>query len=150
MTTALIKDANTVLSGQLATASSIRNFSKNLRLFSTTLAGSDKDLRTVIDTGSATANELRSFIEENQVDIASLLNNVRTTSEVVVANLDGVEHLLVVYPHVVEAGFTVVSKDPETGKYDAHFGLVLTPHQLCHNGYQAPTSAARSIGRTAR
>ncbi|KQY56835.1 MULTISPECIES: MCE family protein [unclassified Nocardioides] len=136
LTTALIKDANTVLTGQLSKASAIRNFSKNLQLFSTTLAGSDKDLRTVIDTGSGTANELRTFIEENQVDIASLLNNLRTTGEVVVANLDGVEHVLSIYPYIVESGFTVVDKDPETGRYDAHFGLILTPHQICHNGYE--------------
>lgn len=137
LTRALIKDANTVLSGQLGTASSIRNFSKNLEAFSTTLAGSDADLRKVIDRGSATANELRTFIEDNQVDLSSLLNNLVTTSEVVVRNLDGLEHMLAIYPTVVEAGFTVVSKDPDTGKYDAHFGLVLTPHQLCHNGYES-------------
>lgn len=136
LTAALIKDANTVLSGQLSTASSIRNFSSNLEAFSTTLAGADKDLRTVIDTGSGTANQLRTFIEDNQVDLASLLNNLVTVSEVVVRNKDGLEHLLAVYPHVVEGGFTVVDKDPETGMYDAHFGLVLTPHQLCHNGYE--------------
>lgn len=136
VTTALIKDANTVLSGQLSTASSIKNFSKNLEAFSTTLAGSDDDLRKVIDTGSATANELRAFIEDNQVDLSSLLNNLVTTSEVVVRNLDGAEHLLAIYPYIVESGFTVVSKDPATGKYDAHFGLVLTPHKLCTNGYE--------------
>lgn len=136
VTAALIKDANTVLSGQLSTASAIRNFSRNLEAFSTTLAGADQDLRTVIDTGSATANEVRTFIEDNQVDLASLLNNLVTVSEVVVRNKDGLEHLLAVYPHVVEGGFTVVAKDPETGNYDAHFGLVLTPHQLCHSGYE--------------
>ncbi|QIX28054.1 MCE family protein [Nocardioides sp. JQ2195] len=136
VTTALIKDANTVLGGQLATASSIRNFSRNLEAFSTTLAGSDADLRKVIDSGSATANELRTFIEDNQVDLSSLLNNLVTTSEVVVRNLDGLEHMLSIYPYVVESGFTVVSKDPATGQYDAHFGLVLTPHKLCHAGYE--------------
>lgn len=136
LTTALIKDANTVLSGQLSTASSIKNFSKNLEAFSTTLAGSDADLRKVIDSGSGAANELRTFIEENQVDLSSLLNNLVTTSEVVVRNLDGLEHMLAIYPYVVESGFTVVSKDPATGQYDAHFGLVLTPHKLCHNGYE--------------
>ena len=137
LTTALIRDANTVLTGQLAQASSIRSFSRDLAVFSTTLADSDADLRAVIDTGSATVNQVRTFIEDNQVDLASLLNNLRTVSEVVVANLNGVEHLLTVYPHVVEGGFTVVAKDPETGQYDAHFGLVLTPHSLCRDGYES-------------
>lgn len=137
LTRDLIRDTNTVLTGQLSTASSIRSFSRNLALFSGTLADSDPDLRTVIDSGSATANEVRTFIEENQVDLASLLNNLRTVSEVVVKRLDGVEHLLSIYPYVVEGGFTVVAKDPETGNFDAHFGLVLTPHAICHQGYES-------------
>ena len=55
-TTALIRDSNTVLKGQIASASAIRTFARDLALFSGTLAGSDPDLRKVIDNGSATAN----------------------------------------------------------------------------------------------
>lgn len=137
LTTALIRSSNTVLSTQLDLASSIRNFSRDLDLFSTALVGSDADLRYVIDNGSSAANTVRRFIEDNDVEITALLNNVRTTSETIVANLDGLEHLLVVYPYAVEGGFTVVSKDPDTGLHDAHFGLVLTPHSLCRKGYEA-------------
>jgi len=44
----------------------------------------------------------------------------------------------VLYPYVVEGGFTVVSRSPETGLYDAHFGMVLTNDPpVCHNGYQS-------------
>ena len=42
--------------------------------------------------------------------------------------------MLVIYPYVVEGGFTVVSKSPDTGLYDAHFGMVLT---------QTPRSATK-------
>ena len=44
-TTALIRDGNTVLRGQIASAGAIRTFAKQLELFTGTLAGSDKDLR---------------------------------------------------------------------------------------------------------
>ncbi|MDN5895406.1 MAG: MCE family protein [Nocardioides sp.] len=136
LTTDLIRDSNTVLGTQLDMASSIRTFSKNLADFSDTLAGSDKDLRKIINTGSATVNEVRTFIEDNDVDISSLLNNVRTVSEVVVKHLDGVEQILAIYPYLVEGSFSVVAKDRDTGKYDAHFGLVLTSHKLCGAGYE--------------
>ena len=137
ITTKLIKDANVVLRGQVDSESSIRAFAKDLSIFSTSLVASDKDLRAVIDNGSATANQLRRFLEDNEVDLASLINNLVTTGEVVVSRLDGVEQLLVLYPYVVEAGYTVVSKTPATGNYDAHFGLVLTtePH-VCQRGYE--------------
>jgi phospholipid/cholesterol/gamma-HCH transport system substrate-binding protein len=136
VTTALIRDSNTVLNGQVDSASAIRNFAKQLALFSGSLAGSDADLRTIIDEGSATATQLRTFLEENRVDLGELINNLVTTGDVIVKHLDGIEQLLVIYPYVVEGGFTVVSKSPETGLYDAHFGMIMTTQAVCHKGYE--------------
>ena len=137
-TTALIRDSNTVLRGQLASASAIRTFSRNLALFSTSLVGSDRDLRALIDSGSVTAAELNSFLKENQVDLGTLLNNLRTVSELQVKHIDGLSQLLVVYPLVVEQGFTVVAEDAISHKFDAHFGLITTPNPaVCHKGYEA-------------
>ncbi|MBC9733063.1 MCE family protein [Nocardioides marmotae] len=136
LTTALIRDSNTVLNTQLDTQSALRTFASQLSLFSGTLAGSDGDLRRLIDTGSATATQLRTFLEQNQVELGDLLNNLVTTGEIVVRHLDGIKQLLVVYPYAVEGGFTVVSKTPETGLYDAHFGLVLTTEPVCRAGYE--------------
>ena len=86
-----------------------------------------------------------------EVELGELINNLVTTGEVVVKHLDGIEQLLVIYPYVVEGGFTVVSKSPGTGLYDAHFGMILTtePH-VCHEGYEAPTAARRSTAATGR
>jgi phospholipid/cholesterol/gamma-HCH transport system substrate-binding protein len=149
-TTALIRDSNTVLQGQVDKADAIRAFAKNFALFSGTLAGSDPDLRKLIDTGSATANELRTFLEDNQVDLGQLINNLVTTGEVVVKHLDGIEQVLVVYPYVVEGGFTVVSKSPDTGLYDAHFGLILTQDpQVCNKGYEGTNERPPQDGSNA-
>jgi phospholipid/cholesterol/gamma-HCH transport system substrate-binding protein len=138
VTTALIRDGNTVLHGQVATGDAIRSFARDLRLFSGTLAGHDRDLRRVIDTGSATATQLRTFLEDNKVHLASLINNLVTTGDIVVKHLPGLRQVLVLYPYVLEGGFSVVSRSPETGLYDAHFGMVLTNDPpVCHNGYQS-------------
>jgi phospholipid/cholesterol/gamma-HCH transport system substrate-binding protein len=138
VTTALIRNSNTVLHGQIASADAIRSFARDLKLFSGTLVGHDRDLRRVIDNGSVTATQLRTFLDDNKVHLASLLNNLVTTGDIVVQHLPGLRQVLVLYPYVVEGGFTVVSKSPETGLYDAHFGLVLTNDPpVCHNGYQS-------------
>jgi phospholipid/cholesterol/gamma-HCH transport system substrate-binding protein len=138
VTTGLLRDGDTVLRGQIASSDAIRSFAHDLRLFSGTLAGHDRDLRRVIDSGSATASELRSFLKDNDVDLASLIDNLVTTGNIVVQHLAGLRQVLVVYPYVVESGFTVVSKSPETGLYDAHFGLVLTNDpEVCHAGYES-------------
>ncbi|MGH3347817.1 MAG: MCE family protein, partial [Nocardioides sp.] len=103
-----------------------------------TLADADADIRKVIDAGSPAANELRSFIEDNDQELASLLNNLVTTGEVVVKHLDGIEQVLVLYPYVVEGGFTVAAKSPDTGLYDAHFGLIeQSKPPICTRGYES-------------
>jgi phospholipid/cholesterol/gamma-HCH transport system substrate-binding protein len=137
VTVDLIRDSNTVLNGQIDSERAFRRFARDLSLFTTTVADNDKDLRRLIDDGSLGANELRVFLEDNEVELGDLINNLVTTGEVVVKHLDGIEQLLVLYPYVVEGGFTVVSKSPGTGLYDAHFGMVMTsdPH-VCLGGYE--------------
>jgi phospholipid/cholesterol/gamma-HCH transport system substrate-binding protein len=136
LTTALIRDSNKVMSTQLDMASAIRDFSRNLALVSDTLAASDADLRTVIANGSATANQLRTFLERNKVDLGQLINNLVTTGEVAVKHLAGTEMILVLYPYVVAGAYIVVDKSHDTGLMDAHFGMVLTDSPaVCHAGY---------------
>jgi phospholipid/cholesterol/gamma-HCH transport system substrate-binding protein len=136
VTAALIRDSNTVLTGQLDKASALRTFARELSLFSGTLAGSDPALRQVIDDGSAAATQLRTFLQDNEVDLGELFNNLVTTGDVIVKHLPGIEQILVIYPYVVEGGFTVVSKSPDTGLYDAHFGMIITDNPVCHHGYE--------------
>jgi phospholipid/cholesterol/gamma-HCH transport system substrate-binding protein len=136
VTTSLLEDGNKVLTTQLDKASAIQSFARDLSLFSDTLASSDKDLRRVINNGSVTANQLRTFLEENDVDLGELINNLVTTGEVTGKHIAGTEMILLAYPYVVAGGFTVVGKDPKSGLYDAHFGLILqqNPH-VCKEGY---------------
>jgi phospholipid/cholesterol/gamma-HCH transport system substrate-binding protein len=139
ITTALLEDSNTVLDTQIAKSSAIKSFARDLSRFSTTLVSSDRDLRRVIDNGSATANELRTFLEQNKVDLGQLINNLVTTGEVTGKHLSGTEMILVVYPYVVAGGYTVVDKDSATGRYDAHFGLITQQQPpVCKAGYDAP------------
>ena len=136
ITTSLIRDGNTVLTGQLASASAIRSFSKDLALFSGTLRGSDADIRRLIDRGSVTANVLKKFLADNGVELGDLINNLVTTGEIVVKHIDAVRMTLIAFPYAVEGGYTVAAKDPKTGLYNAHFGLVFTSTPpVCHAGY---------------
>ena len=148
LTQQLIRDSNIVLNGQLASESSFRTFADQLSKFSGTLVDADPDLRKVIDDGSFAANQLRGFIEDNRVELGSLLNQLITTGEIVVKNLAGIEQVLVIYPYVVEGGFTVVAKSPDTGLYDAHFGMIINDSAACLRGYdmderRPPTDGSR-------
>ncbi len=135
LTRRLIRDSNTVLGTQLDKASAIRSFSRDLALFSDTLAASDGDLRRVVANGGATANQLRRFLEENEVDLAKMLNNLVTLGEIQVRHLDGLEMVLIMYPYTVAGGFVVNSRSAN-GTYDAHFGLILDEEsKVCKRGY---------------
>lgn len=136
VTTALIRDSDTVLQGQVGSASSLRMFADGLQSFSHAVAGADPDLRRVIDGGSSTATQLRTFLEQNESAVADLLADVITTGRIAVAHLPGLRMVLTIYPNVVSGGFTVASQDPATGLYDVHSGLVLTPSTPCTHGYE--------------
>ena len=91
--------------------------------------------------------QLRTFLEDNRVDLGELINNLVTTGEVVVKHLDGVEQLLVIYPYVVEGGFTVVVE--VAGHRAVRRPLRHDPHPdpaVCHRATRAPTGA-RAAGR---
>ncbi|MCX6398112.1 MAG: MCE family protein [Propionibacteriales bacterium] len=134
VTTALIRDGNTVLTTQAAKGSAIRSFARDLALFSGVVADNDDALRALIANGSATANELRTFLERNQVDLGSLINNLVTTGNVIVKHLPGIRQILVLYPYMVAGGFTVAAKNSEG--YNARFGFILTQNPaVCRAGY---------------
>jgi len=136
VTTALIRDSNTVLTTQVDSGNSLRTFASELRVFSRAMVGADADLRRVIDSGSFTANQLRTFLEQNEAELSDLLNNVATTGRVVVENLRGVQSVLIAYPILLEGSFGVTAKNPQTGLYDAHIGLIITDTPVCHAGYE--------------
>jgi phospholipid/cholesterol/gamma-HCH transport system substrate-binding protein len=136
-TTALIRDSNTVLTTQVDKASAIRTFARNLALVSDTLVASDADLRRVIENGSATANQLRQFLQDNGVNLGKLINNLVTTNEVQIKHLDGIRMVMILYPYTVAGGFVVNDKD-SNGVYNAHFGMILQQAPpVCHRGYNA-------------
>jgi phospholipid/cholesterol/gamma-HCH transport system substrate-binding protein len=140
VTTALLEDSNVVLGTQIDKSSAIKSFAHDLSLFSDTMAASDPDLRRVIENGSATANQLRSFLNENKVDLGQLINNLVTTGQVTGKHLAGTEMVLTVYPYVVAGGYTVAAKDSTTHLYDAHFGMILQQEPpVCEKGYLPPS-----------
>jgi len=149
LTRRLLRDSNVVLSTQLDKASAIRSFARDLAAFSDTLASSDRDLRRIIANGSATAGELRSFLEENEVDLGRLISNLVVTGEVQVKHLAGIKHVLIVYPYVVAHGL-VVADNGGSGPYDAHFGLVLTTSPVCRKGYESTDRREPSDGSNRR
>jgi len=147
ITTSLIRQSNTVLRTQAEKGSAIRSFARDLALFTGTLAENDDALRALIDNGSATANELRTFLELNQVDLGSLINNLVTTGEIIVQKLPGIRQVLAIYPYMVANGYTVTAKNSDG--YNARFGLILNQDPaVCEQGYDPAERRSPTDGDT--
>ncbi|HET8617124.1 MAG TPA: MCE family protein [Actinomycetales bacterium] len=131
-TVKLIDDGSTVLATQQRSASDIRSFASDLADLSSTLRGSDGDLRQVLDRGVVAAQQIDGLLRDNRTDLGVLLANLVTIGQVAVTRTGGIEQMLVTYPDVVAGGFTVVPGDGT-----AHFGLVLNLDDppACTRGY---------------
>ena len=148
VTTALIKDGNTVLSTQVGQADAIKAFARDLSLFSDTLAGANPDLIRLLQSGSAGALELKQFLDQYGVDLGTLISQSLTTGQIIQQNIPGLRQVLVLYPYVVEGGFSVVDREPSSGLYTAFFGVVLQNNRVCENGYQGTVHRPPQDGST--
>ena len=135
ITTALLRDGNTVLKSQTDTESAIKSFAKNLSLVTDTLTASNADLVKLLANGSAGATQLRDFLDRNGVNLGQVISEALTTGRIIQAHLPGLRYVLVVYPYVTEGGFSVLAKN-DAGQWDARFGLILTTQAVCHGGYE--------------
>ena len=136
VTTALLKDGNTVLKTQVDSESAIRGFAGNLSLVSDTLAASNKDIVKLLANGTAGATELKAFLDQNGVNLGQIISEGLTTGQIVVQHLPGLRYVLVVYPYVTEGGFSVLARNDD-GTYDARFGLIMTTAGTCEQGYES-------------
>ncbi|BBH16953.1 ABC transporter substrate-binding protein [Nocardioides baekrokdamisoli] len=148
VTTALIKDGNTVLSTQVGQTDAIRAFAQDLSLFSDTLAGANPDVIRLLENGSAGALQLKQFLDQYGVDLGTLISQSLTTGQIIQQNIPGLRQILVLYPYVVEGGFSVVGLDPGTGDYRASFGLAIQNNPVCSKGYESTAKRPPQDGST--
>jgi len=123
---ALIQNSSSVLDTQIAVQGDLGTFSKNLALFSDSLAGADPDLRRLVDGGTAGARELRQVIKENSANLGVAINNFVTFQKPIADKVAGLQSIFVLYPYLLEGGFTVTDKSSDAGNYDATFGIITT------------------------
>jgi phospholipid/cholesterol/gamma-HCH transport system substrate-binding protein len=119
-TVRLIRDGDTVLTTQAASADAIRRWAAALAELSATMRSSDPDLRKLLANGPPAATQLVGLLHDLDPTIGTLLGNLVTVNGIAARRVAGIEQALVAYPLVVGGGFTVAPGDGT-----AHFGLVV-------------------------
>jgi phospholipid/cholesterol/gamma-HCH transport system substrate-binding protein len=145
----LIRDSQTVLSTQDASAQAIRRWADGLARLTDAVRAADPDLRRLLTAGPPAASELVGLLRDLDPTIGTLLGNLITVNGIATRRLPGIEQILVEYPIVVAGGFTVVPGDGT-----AHFGLVVDqgnpPCQYQQTGQSTCTPGERANGSGAR
>jgi phospholipid/cholesterol/gamma-HCH transport system substrate-binding protein len=128
----LIDNGQTVLKTQLDSGSAIKGWAHSLNLLTAQLKASDGDLNALLHDGPDELDTVRQFVASNRTDLDLLLANLTSVNQIMLARLDDIKTILVVYPAVLAGGYTVAPGDGT-----AHFGLVTNVDDppSCRAGY---------------
>ncbi len=137
-TITLLDTGRTVLQTQADHEKDIQTFARGLAQLTGTLRTSDKDIRTLLQGGPSAVREVNSLLKGLEPTLPVFLSNLVTTNQVLTANIPALEQMLVVFPHVIAAGFTGTPGDGY-GHINLQFNNDVPP---CTKGYK-PSSQWR-------
>ena len=134
-TITLLETGQTVLQTQADHEQDIRTFARDLADLTGTLRTSDQDIRTILQGGPPAVREVNSLLKGLEPTLPVFLSNLVTTNQVLAANIPALEQMLVVFPHVIAAGFTGTPGDGY-GHINLQFNNNVPP---CTKGYKPPS-----------
>jgi phospholipid/cholesterol/gamma-HCH transport system substrate-binding protein len=135
-TITLLDTGRTVLQTQADHEKDIQTFAHGLAQLTGTLRTSDKDIRTLLQGGPGAVREVNSLLKGLEPTLPIFLSNLVTTNQVLTANIPALEQMLVVFPHVIAAGFTGTPGDGY-----GHINLQFNNNvPACTKGYKPPST----------
>jgi phospholipid/cholesterol/gamma-HCH transport system substrate-binding protein len=110
-TTALLRNARTVLTTQADSGSSIQAFSRNLDRLTATVKSSDGDLRKILQQGPVAADQVDQLLQQNRKAVPLMLANLLTGTQITTAHVSGIRQMLVLIPLEAAAADSVITPD---------------------------------------
>lgn len=143
-TVQLLRNGLKVLRTQKQQGENITAFSRDLRVLTDTLRGSDGDLETILQATPGAVKEVDALLKDLEPTLPILLANLVSVNQVVVSHLAGIEQMLVAFPVAVASGFTGT---PGDGWGHVNIQLAQTPGPCRGAGYM-PVSEWRQGDET--
>lgn len=131
--TNLLDTGGQVLDTVNAESDNIKSFSKDLRLLSEQLKGSDGDIRKLISTAPKAAEQVSALLRESGDGLGRVVANLLTTSNILRTRNDGLEMSFIVYPMVGAAAQGLVD---DKNNAQIGFALNLLDPPPCTKGYE--------------
>ena len=139
-TRALIYDGGPLLETQADTADSIRTWAQSLAGISETVANDDQQVRTLLDTGPGFAQEVSRLLEQVKPTLPILLANLTSLGQVLVTYNPALEQLLVLLPPYMASlqVFGRLDNNP-IGLPQAEFAINVADPPACSVGFLPPS-----------
>lgn len=138
-TRTLIEDSAPLLDSQTQSAAALRIWTHNLSAVTDQLVDNDPQFRTVLDTGPGAADEVARLLEQVKPTLPVLLANLTTVGEIGVTYNPSLEQLLVLLPPYV-AGFGSLSQlNNPVGLSLGGFSLMNGDPPPCTVGFLPPS-----------
>lgn len=137
----LVADGRPLLDGQLDSADAIRTWARSLAGITGQIDARDSEMRTVIRTGSSTADEASRLMEQVKPTLPVLLANLTTVGQIGLTYHPSIEQLLVLLPPYLAATQSYGSSlNNPTGMALSEFSLTLGDPPACTVGFLPPSS----------
>ena len=136
----LIDDSGPLLESQAETADPIRTWARSLAGVTEQLAQNDPEIRAVLQKGPGFAQEVSSLLDQVKPTLPILLANLTTISQILVTYNPSLEQLLVIFPGIIAAqqSFGLPKNNP-TGLPSGDFALTINDPPPCTVGFLPPS-----------
>jgi phospholipid/cholesterol/gamma-HCH transport system substrate-binding protein len=137
---ALIDDSGPLLDSQVETAEQIRTWARSLSGVTAQLAQNDPEVRAILQRGPGFAQEVSSLLDQVKPTLPILLANLTTLGQILVTYNPSLEQLLVVFPGIIAAqqSFGLPKNNP-TGLPTGDFALTINDPPPCTVGFLPPS-----------
>lgn len=139
-TRALIDDSKPLLDSQAETTDAIRTWARSLAGISAQVAQNDPQVRAILQRGPGFANEVSQLLDQVKPTLPVLLANLTTLGQILVTYNPALEQLLVLLPGTIalQQSFGLMQNNPE-GLPLSDFALTITDPPVCTVGYLPPS-----------
>lgn len=140
-TRALIDDSAPLLDSQVQTTDAIRQWSRSLAGITTTMTNRTADFRNLLQQAPGTAQEVSHLLNDVKPTLPVLLANLTTVSRIAVTYHASVEQLLVLLPPYVGSVQAVgLPRNNPSGFTQGDFTLTIGDPPACTVGFLPPSS----------
>lgn len=139
-TRALVDDSGPLLDGQAQTSDSIKIWANSFAGISDTIHNRDSQIRNILKTGPGAISEASALLNQVKPTLPILLANLNTVGQVLVTYNPGIEQLLVILPAYIAAqqSFGLPKNNP-TGLPLGEFATMFGDPPPCTVGFLPPS-----------